>query len=98
MVNPRQGSRSRPRRPEVALPPWLGWIIDQVVQGAFQMPPGPVGPKPETVLLDACPPETLKRIWRVIVQDLHPDRGGNPEKMTQANIAWGEIKRRRGIR
>jgi len=91
-------SEPRRRRRTVTPPPWLEWFLQQVMTGG--LPPGsaPAPPLPEAILLGVCPPETLRRVWRVIVTDLHPDHGGDTKKMAAANAAWDEIRKNRGIR
>jgi hypothetical protein len=37
--------------------------------------------------------ETLRKIFRMVAADVHPDRGGSDEKMATANRMWDEIKR-----
>lgn len=54
-------------------------------------------PGPEAALLGRVSPETLKRIHRLVVHDLHPDQGGDAEAMKAANAAWAEIKASRGM-
>lgn len=36
--------------------------------------------------------ETLSKVYRILVADLHPDKGGDVETMKRLNIAWDKIK------
>jgi len=39
--------------------------------------------------------DSLKRIYRIIAMDVHPDRGGNDQAMTILNECWEKIKKER---
>jgi hypothetical protein len=49
-------------------------------------------------LLRASSTETLKKLFRLMAVDLHPDRGGDVETMKKLNTAWDRIRMERGIR
>lgn len=49
-------------------------------------------------LLRASSTETLKKLFRMMAVDLHPDRGGDVETMKLLNTAWDRIRLERGIR
>ena len=38
--------------------------------------------------------ETLEKIYKLVMLDVHPDRGGSTEQAQTVNVAWAEIKRR----
>ena len=40
--------------------------------------------------------ETLRRVYYIVAQAAHPDRGGSDEWMQRVNLAWGEIQREKG--
>jgi len=41
--------------------------------------------------------DTLKRLYKNLAMDIHPDRGGDKDTMRLLNIAWDRIKLERGI-
>jgi hypothetical protein len=55
------------------------------------------GADPYAALLRFASDETLKKCYRMVALDVHPDRGGSSDSMTQANMAWDAIKKERGI-
>jgi len=48
-------------------------------------------------LLRLCDNALLKKVYRMIAAELHPDRGGSQEKMQAANLAWESIRKERGM-
>lgn len=54
---------------------------------------GPLaGGDPYGELLRLAQPDTLKKVYRMIAHELHPDHdGGDSVKMATANKLWGEI-------
>jgi hypothetical protein len=48
-------------------------------------------------MLSAAPDDLLKKIHAMIVSKVHPDAGGSTEAMTKVNVAWAEIKKKRGL-
>jgi len=50
-----------------------------------------------TRLMKYVKPETMKKIYRLIMLDVHPDHGGSDEGTKVANVAWDAIKKERGI-
>jgi len=49
-------------------------------------------------LLRVSSSDTLKRLFKNLAVDLHPDRGGDIETMKLLNTAWDRIRLERGIR
>lgn len=70
-------------------------LLSDVEQQPF--PQRPTSPPDESALIGHVSNETLKQIHRLIVKDLHPDRGGDAEAMKQANRAWEALKKKRGM-
>jgi hypothetical protein len=60
-----------------------------VVEGASKDPFG--------AMLRVAPAEVLKKVYRMIASEIHPDRGGKPEDMVTLNQAWDAIKKERGL-
>lgn len=52
---------------------------------------------PFGALLRLAGDDALKRIYRQLAAELHPDRGGSPERMIELNQAWEQIRKERGI-
>lgn len=52
---------------------------------------------PYSDLLRLAPNDVLKSVFRLIATALHPDKGGQADKMTKANQAWAAIKADRGL-
>jgi hypothetical protein len=50
-----------------------------------------------TELLAPLPDELLKRVYRLLATECHPDKGGSHEVMTKINQAWARIKQERGF-
>jgi hypothetical protein len=48
-------------------------------------------------LLQYASPETMKKVYRLIMLDAHPDRGGSDDNAKVVNAAWDAIKKERGI-
>ena len=48
-------------------------------------------------LLSLADGNTIKKVYRLIASSLHPDKGGDVRKMTEANAAWEQIKKERGL-
>jgi hypothetical protein len=44
-------------------------------------------------MLRLASPAIVKKVYRLIAQEIHPDRGGDPAKMTELNLAWDEIRK-----
>jgi len=55
------------------------------------------GDDPYTMLVRLASDETLKKLYRMVALDVHPDRGGSADSMAQANLAWDAIKKERGL-
>ena len=49
-------------------------------------------------ILRVASTDTLKRLYKNLAVDLHPDRGGDKDTMRLLNVAWDRIKMERGIR
>lgn len=60
-----------------------------VVQGA--------GNDPFGAMLRVAPADVLKKVYRMIAVEIHPDKGGKPEDMVVLNQAWDAIKKERGL-
>lgn len=58
---------------------------------------GESGNDPYSNLLKLAPDETLKKIYRMIAAEIHPDKGGKTEDMATLNTAWADIKKERGL-
>lgn len=55
------------------------------------------GNDPFGAMLRFAPPEVLKKVYRLIAAEIHPDKGGKPEDMVTLNSAWAEIKKEKGL-
>lgn len=44
-------------------------------------------------MLASLPPEVLKKVYRFIAGEIHPDRGGSERIMQEVNAAWDRIKK-----
>lgn len=53
------------------------------------------GHSPYHDLLVDVPEGTLRKVYRVLAIDCHPDRGGSTELMAKINTAWAEIEQLR---
>jgi hypothetical protein len=51
------------------------------------------GPSPFHMLLVDLPLPILKKVYRVIATEIHPDRGGSTELMQKVNDAWALIEK-----
>ncbi len=49
-------------------------------------------------VLRAASSEALKKVYKTLAVDLHPDHGGDNDTMRRLNTAWDRIKVERGIR
>lgn len=52
---------------------------------------------PFGAMLRVAPPDLLKKVYRMIAAEIHPDRGGKPEDMVTLNQAWDQIKKEKGL-
>lgn len=52
---------------------------------------------PFGAMLRLASDDGLKRVYRQLAAELHPDRGGAPERMIALNQAWELIRKERGI-
>jgi len=50
-----------------------------------------------STMLKLAPDEILKKVYRMIAIELHPDKGGKSEDMAALNVAWDEIKKERKL-
>jgi DnaJ-class molecular chaperone len=48
-------------------------------------------------MLRVAPDDVLKKVYRMIAAEIHPDKGGAPEAMIVLNTAWSEIKKERKL-
>jgi len=55
------------------------------------------GKDPFGEMLRVAPPELMKKIYRLIAAEIHPDKGGKPEDMITLNAAWTEVKKEKGL-
>lgn len=55
------------------------------------------GMDPYRLLLSHCPDEYLKKIYRAIINAVHPDKGGSPGAAADVNTAWKAIRSERGL-
>lgn len=55
------------------------------------------GKDPFGAMLRVAPPEVLKKVYRMIAVEIHPDKGGKPEDMVTLNQAWDAVKKERGL-
>lgn len=53
---------------------------------------------PYSEFLRCLPDMLLKKVYRLIVSDLHPDKGGSSEEMAKINSLWQVIKKDRNIK
>lgn len=60
-----------------------------VVEGASNDPFG--------AMLRVAPNEVLKKVYRMIAVEIHPDKGGKPEDMVLLNQAWDAVKKEKGM-
>ena len=81
----------------VALAEKHGYAVTVVEPPAPPTPALLVGEDPYSVLLRLAPDETVRKVYRLVASALHPDLGGDTEKMAQANAAWDAIRRDRRI-
>lgn len=58
---------------------------------------GSTAPDGFSRMLRAAPNDVLKKVYRLIAAEIHPDKGGKPETMVELNEAWSEVKKERGI-
>jgi hypothetical protein len=47
-------------------------------------------------LLRSASIDTLKRVYRALAADFHPDRGGDEDMLRRLNVAWDKIQQERG--
>jgi hypothetical protein len=55
------------------------------------------GDNPYSELLEGLPDDVLKKIYRLIAVECHPDRGNDGKLLSVANGAWGKIKKLRSM-
>ena len=48
-------------------------------------------------LRSVAPDDVLKKVYRLIAAEIHPDKGGLPEAMVALNQAWSEVKKERKL-
>jgi len=58
---------------------------------------GDTGNDPFGAMLRVAPDDVLKKVYRMIAAEIHPDKGGAPEAMIVLNTAWSEIKKERKL-
>jgi hypothetical protein len=58
---------------------------------------GDSGNDPFGAMLKVAPDEVLKKVYRMIAAEIHPDKGGKPEDMVTLNQAWAEVKKERKL-
>jgi hypothetical protein len=56
-----------------------------------------VGGDPYSELLSGLSDDVLKKIYRLIVLECHPDRTGDGKLLSQANVAWEKIRKARSM-
>jgi len=49
-------------------------------------------------LLRAASNDGVKRVYKALAADLHPDRGGDSDTMRRLNTAWDRIRMERGMK
>jgi hypothetical protein len=49
-------------------------------------------------LLSGLPNDVLKKVYRTIALECHPDKGADPKLLSTANVAWEKIKKLRNMR
>lgn len=83
----------------------LALIVDCQYTATWVKPPPGTGPAPQgrtrmasledysvlQVAPHACL-EVVRAAWRALVQLHHPDRGGNPARLIEVNMAWDRVK------
>lgn len=52
---------------------------------------------PYRAMLEGLPHATLKKIYRLIAVEHHPDKGGDGELLKRVNAAWDRLKKQLGI-
>jgi hypothetical protein len=60
----------------------------------------PTAPPPQAAMnsgafhdfLVLCPTDEVKKLYRAAALALHPDKGGDADKMSKLNVAWNAIK------
>jgi hypothetical protein len=55
------------------------------------------GNDPFSAMLRVAPDDVLKKVYRMIAAEIHPDKGGDPQAMVTLNAAWAAIKTDRKI-
>lgn len=58
-------------------------------------PPRPAagqGTSPYHDMIARLPPDVLKKVYRLIATECHPDKGGSTEIMQRVNAAWDKIR------
>jgi len=53
---------------------------------------------PWSATLKLASNDVLKQIHKLLIISLHPDKGGNEEKMKKLNVYWDKIAKERGIK
>lgn len=53
---------------------------------------------PWGALLQLASNDVLKQIHKLMIISLHPDKGGDSEKMKKLNVYWDKISKERGIK
>jgi hypothetical protein len=43
-------------------------------------------------LIQHAKPETMEKIYKLVMRDVHPDMGGSTEKAQTVTVAWNKIK------
>lgn len=51
------------------------------------------GASPFHEMICDAPLDTLRKVYRVLAIDCHPDKGGNKDTMAKINVAWDKIQR-----
>jgi hypothetical protein len=86
-------------------PAYLDDLID-VTEKYFDVSVINPNPEPEVVMISAgaetdaysrmlklASPGLLKKVYRLIASEIHPDKGGPAHGMVELNAAWDEIKK-----
>lgn len=52
---------------------------------------------PIAKMIKLCPDTVLPKVYRTIAAALHPDAGGDANKMSELNSLWAQIKMEKGL-